>query len=66
MYDVDLFDVPNATIDKLHNDGRVVVCYFSAGSFENWRGDWANFFVFIEVDKPYEGDESPFAGQMDW
>ena len=39
MYDIDLFDVPQQTIDKLHADGRVVICYFSAGSWENWRPD---------------------------
>jgi len=39
MYDIDLFDTPQATIDKLHQDGRIVICYFSAGSYENWRPD---------------------------
>ena len=39
MYDIDLFDTPQATINKLHNDGRIVICYFSAGSYENWRPD---------------------------
>lgn len=39
MYDIDLFDIPQQTIDLLHADGRVVICYFSAGSWENWRPD---------------------------
>ncbi len=39
MYDIDLFDTAQATIDGLHNDGRIVICYFSAGSYENWRSD---------------------------
>lgn len=39
MYDIDLFDAPQATIDQLHEAGRVVICYFSAGSWENWRDD---------------------------
>jgi len=43
MYDIDLFDTPQGTIDALHADGRVVICYFSAGSFEDWRPD-ANTF----------------------
>jgi hypothetical protein len=43
MYDVDLFDTPSAVIDQLHADGRVVVCYFSAGSWEQWRADAAAF-----------------------
>lgn len=43
MYDIDLFDTPQSVIDKLHSDGRIVVCYFSAGSYEEWRSD-ANAF----------------------
>jgi len=43
VYDVDLFDTPQATINALHTAGRVVVCYFSAGSAENWRDDYSNF-----------------------
>jgi len=43
MYDVDLFDAPGGTIDALHADGRVVVCYFSAGSREDWRPDAGAF-----------------------
>ena len=43
VYDIDLFDVPQATIDQLHADGRKVMCYFSGGSFEEWRGDAGDF-----------------------
>jgi hypothetical protein len=43
MYDVDLFETPQETIDVLHGDGRIVICYFSAGSFENFRPDKASF-----------------------
>ena len=39
MYDIDLFDTPQTTIDNLHGDERVVICYFSAGSWEEWRED---------------------------
>jgi hypothetical protein len=39
MYDVDLFDAPVEVIEELHADGRVVVCYFSAGTLEDWRPD---------------------------
>ncbi|MFM2152069.1 MAG: hypothetical protein RL199_504 [Pseudomonadota bacterium] len=42
-YDVDLFDTTQADIDALHAAGRKVICYFSAGSFENWRPDASNF-----------------------
>jgi hypothetical protein len=43
LYDVDLFDTPTSTIAALHAAGRKVACYFSAGSFENWRPDAARF-----------------------
>jgi endo-alpha-1,4-polygalactosaminidase (GH114 family) len=43
MYDLDLFDVPQSVIDALHDDGRVVVCYLSAGSWESWRPDQGDF-----------------------
>lgn len=41
MYDVDLFDTPDGVIASLHARGIRVVCYFSAGSHENWRADSA-------------------------
>nr|ABD75789.1 putative endo alpha-1,4 polygalactosaminidase [uncultured bacterium] len=43
MYDIDLFDAPQAIIDELHAKGRVVICYFSAGSWEDWRSDAGQF-----------------------
>jgi len=43
MYDVDLFNTPASVVDRLHADGRVVICYFSAGSSEDWRKDFSRF-----------------------
>src|SRR5262249_44643767 len=43
MYDIDLFDAPQSVIDSLHASGRIVICYFSAGSYENWRPDTGDF-----------------------
>ncbi|WP_394171303.1 endo alpha-1,4 polygalactosaminidase [Saccharospirillum alexandrii] len=44
IYDVDLFDTSEATIQQMNvSDGRKVICYFSAGSYENWRDDEASF-----------------------
>ncbi|MFZ0544867.1 MAG: endo alpha-1,4 polygalactosaminidase [Candidatus Promineifilaceae bacterium] len=54
MYDIDLFDVPQAVIDELHDDGSVVVCYFSAGSYENWRPDAGDFPTAVLGD-PLDG-----------
>ena len=43
LYDIDLFETPQETIDQLHNDGKKVICYFSAGTYENWRDDAEDF-----------------------
>jgi len=43
MFDVDLFDTPAATVASLHEAGRRVICYVSAGTFENWRPDASLF-----------------------
>lgn len=50
MYDIDLFDTPQAVIDALHADGRVVICYFSAGSYEDWRPDADDFPDYVLGD----------------
>ena len=43
VYDIDLFDVPASTIAALQAEGRRVICYFSAGSFEGFRSDASQF-----------------------
>ncbi|KAF2149180.1 glycoside hydrolase family 114 protein [Myriangium duriaei CBS 260.36] len=42
-YDLDLFDGDAATISALQAKGKAVICYFSAGSSENWRPDFSKF-----------------------
>jgi hypothetical protein len=44
-YDLDLFDVSASLIDELHDADRRVICYFSAGSFENFREDADEFLA---------------------
>jgi hypothetical protein len=43
MYDIDLFTTPQSTIDGLHADGRIVICYLSAGTYEPDRPDSTSF-----------------------
>lgn len=43
IYDIDLEETPQKTIDALHKKGKKVICYFSAGSFENYRNDAKDF-----------------------
>ncbi len=45
VFNVDLFDTPAETIDRLRRRGVFVMCYFSAGSYEAWRPDAAHFPV---------------------
>lgn len=41
VFDLDLFDVSASTIASLKAQGRTVICYFSAGTWESWRPDQA-------------------------
>ena len=36
IYDIDLLDAPSQTIADLQADGKKVICYFSAGTYEDW------------------------------
>ncbi|KAF2677034.1 glycoside hydrolase family 114 protein [Lentithecium fluviatile CBS 122367] len=56
VYDIDLFDTPKETIDKLHALGKKVICYFSGGSYEEGRPDSEDF---KEEDKGKELDGWP-------
>ncbi len=54
MYDLDLFETGAGVVASLHGQGRRVVCYLSAGSWENWRPD-ANQFPAAVIGNDYEG-----------
>lgn len=43
IYDIDLFDTSSLAISNLQASGKKVICYFSAGSYENWRPDAGQF-----------------------
>ncbi|WP_439860519.1 endo alpha-1,4 polygalactosaminidase [Pseudomonas sp. MBLB4136] len=43
LYDIDLYDTPAKTIGDLKAVGRIVICYFSAGTWEDWRPDAADY-----------------------
>jgi hypothetical protein len=43
VYDIDLFDNDGAQIAALQAQGRHVICYFSAGSYEAFRSDADQF-----------------------
>ncbi len=43
LYDIDLEESSPTLIKKLQDAGHTVICYFSAGSYEPWRSDAAQF-----------------------
>ena len=43
LYDIDLFDSDTTLIKALKDKDKKVICYFSAGSYENWREDKDDF-----------------------
>lgn len=43
VWDIDLFDNPVTSIQALKAAGRIVICYFSAGTAEDWRADYKDF-----------------------
>jgi hypothetical protein len=43
VWDIDLFDSDAATINTLKTAGKIVICYFSAGTLEDWRDDAKDF-----------------------
>lgn len=43
MFDVDAYDTSTTTIAAIKANGAKVICYFSAGSYENWRTDKNSF-----------------------
>ncbi len=57
IYDIDLFDSSDILIQQLKSDGRTVICYFSAGSYENWQID-ANDFEQQDLGATLDGWES--------
>ena len=54
LYDLDLFDTPASVIDQLHAQGKRVIGYFSAGSFEDFRSD-ASEFQAADLGNPLDG-----------
>ena len=54
VYDIDLYETPKSTIEALQARGVKVICYFSAGSRENYRSD-ASDFASADIGKTMDG-----------
>lgn len=53
-FEIDLFDTPVDTISSLKEQGKKVICYFSAGTADNWRPDY-NEFLPSDMGNPMTG-----------
>jgi len=56
VFNLDLFESDTSAIAQLHDRGVFVMCYFSAGSYENWRPD-ADKFLSDVLGRPMAGWE---------
>jgi len=57
MYDIDLWDYKIEEIAYLKNRGVKVICYFSAGSWEDWRPDAGDFPESVKgLSNGWEGE----------
>lgn len=59
VYDIDLVETTPMEIDALHGAGRKVICYFSAGSWESFRPDAADFPANVKgnsLDPPFSDE----------
>jgi len=56
VYDIELFDNDESVVAALHVQGRKVICYMSAGSWEDWRPD-ADQFPPEVIGHDYSGWE---------
>lgn len=54
VFNLDLFETPEEDIVGLHARGIYVMCYFSAGSWEDWRPDADRFPEWL-IGKEYQG-----------
>jgi hypothetical protein len=54
IWDMDLFENTKETISAMQESGKRVICYFSAGSWENWRKD-KNSFPKKDLGKTLSG-----------
>ncbi len=59
LYDIDLFDISAKEINKLKEEGKIVICYFNAGAYEDWRPDKDKFPNDV-IGNPMEGWEGEY------
>ena len=68
MYDIDLFEarprqLNGGVIDRLHADGRVVICYLDTGAWESYRPDADQFPRSVIGNATYASDGRRWKGE---
>lgn len=58
VFDVDLFDSDENQLKLMKKQGKKIICYFSAGTYENWRPDAKDFPEAVRGQKlkDWEGE----------
>jgi endo-alpha-1,4-polygalactosaminidase (GH114 family) len=56
LFEIDLFETTQGTINALHNSGKKVICYMNVGAWEDFRPDAADFPDEV-IGKKYIGWE---------
>jgi hypothetical protein len=56
VFELDLFETSQETINTLHESGRKVICYLNAGAWEEYRPDADDFPIDV-IGKKYVGWE---------
>jgi len=62
IFDIDMFLTPKSSIDDLRTQNKKVICYFSAGSSEDWRDDYGRLTA-KDMGNKVEKDD---AGKSFW
>src|SRR5690349_16443724 len=52
--DLDLFEIKKSVVTSLKDQSKNIICYMSAGSWENWRPDKADFPASV-IGRPLDG-----------
>ena len=62
LYDIDFFSTTEETIQQFKASGKIVICYFSAGTYESQRSDADRFKEGEQGNVPGVEDENSFEG----
>ncbi|MCD6356463.1 MAG: endo alpha-1,4 polygalactosaminidase [Anaerolineaceae bacterium] len=59
IFELDLFETPQNTIELLHRQGKKIICYINVGAWEDYRPDAGKFPQEV-IGKAYDGWEGEY------